>query len=85
MQSDEIDSRVERVAKYIAETGATVRNAATKFCVSKSTVHKDITTRLKYIDPELFDAVSKVLATNRAERHIRGGMATKQRFKKVGI
>lgn len=80
---EEIEERVITVAKYIAETGATVRNAAKKFEYSKSTVHKDVTERLRYIDADLFDSVRKVLDINLKERHLRGGEATKQKYKNL--
>lgn len=79
MQSS-IEARVLRLAHYISATGATVRDAASTFGVSKSTVHKDMTERLPCIDPALFAAVSKVLSVNKAERHIRGGIATHNKF-----
>lgn len=81
MFSDEIETRVTEIAEYVAETGATVRAAAKRFGVSKSTVHKDLSERLKSINGKLFAKVSAVLAQNRAERHIRGGMATKKKYK----
>ena len=81
MFNDEIDERVIKIAEYVAVTGATVRSAAQKFGVSKSTVHKDLASRLKYIDGVLFAKVSEILAKNRAERHIRGGAATKKKYK----
>lgn len=71
-----IESRVIDIASYIVETGATVRSAAKEFGVSKSTVHKDITTRLKQIDKSLAREVAAVLEINKEERHIRGGYAT---------
>ena len=77
---DEISERVKRIAEYVSVSGATVRTAAEKFGVSKSTVHKDLTVRLKYIDGELHKAIESVLAKNRAERHIRGGNATKEKY-----
>ena len=76
-----IEERVLELAEYILETNATVRAAALKFRVSKSTVHKDITERLADIDPELSRKVKTVLDANKAERHIRGGLATKQKYK----
>lgn len=76
------EDRVKRLAVYLLETGATVRAAATLFGVSKSTVHKDVTERLKYIDPVLFKQVRKVLEYNKAERHIRGGIATREKYLK---
>ncbi len=80
MFTDEIETRVAEIAEYVASTGITVRAAAEKFGVSKSTVHKDLTERLKRIDSELFTKVSEILAKNRAERHLRGGYATKRKY-----
>ena len=71
-----IESRVLDIADYIIETGATVRAAARVFGVSKSTVHKDITERLRQINKTLAASVAAVLEINREERHIRGGRAT---------
>lgn len=82
MHNDEIDERIMQVAQYIAESGATVRDAAKKFGISKSTVHKDMTGRLKYISRPLYKRVARVLEINRAERHIRGGKATKLKYLK---
>ncbi len=76
----DIRERIIKEGEFVAETGATVRATAEKFGISKSTVHKDLAKRLKGIDNELFCKVSKVLADNRAERHIRGGMATKRKY-----
>ena len=78
----DIDERVKEIALYVAETGATVRTAAKRFGISKSTVHKDLADRLKYIDSELFAVVGAILEKNRAERHLRGGEATRKKFKK---
>ncbi|MBE6036467.1 MAG: sporulation transcriptional regulator SpoIIID [Clostridiales bacterium] len=78
---DYIEERVLELAEYILETKATVRAAAQKFRVSKSTVHKDITERLVEIDPELSRQVKGILEANKAERHIRGGLATRQKYK----
>ncbi|MBQ9931387.1 MAG: sporulation transcriptional regulator SpoIIID [Firmicutes bacterium] len=77
---DYIEERVLELAAYILETGATVRSAATKFRISKSTVHKDITERLAEINPAMAQEVKSVLENNKAERHIRGGMATKEKY-----
>ena len=82
MFNDEIETRVTEIAEYVISTGATVRAAAKKFGVSKSTVHKDLTERLKPLSPELYYEASQVLAQNRAERHIRGGLATREKYKK---
>jgi len=67
-------------ANYIIENNATVRKTAKKFNISKSTVHKDVTERLQKINKILFDEVKEVLNKNKAERHIRGGMATKEKY-----
>lgn len=80
---DYIEERVMELANYILETNATVRAAAKKFRVSKSTVHKDITERLLEINPGLAHDVKTVLDNNKAERHIRGGLATQQKYKGV--
>ena len=83
MFSDEIITRVAETAEYVVNTGATVRNAAEKFGISKSTVHKDLSERLKYINGELYIKVGEVLKQNRDERHIRGGLATKRKYGKM--
>lgn len=72
--------RTLKEANYILETGATVRDTAKKFDVSKSTVHKDVSERLKSIDLVLFCAVKSVLDENLAQRHIRGGEATRKKY-----
>lgn len=78
---DYIEERVIEIANYIIESGATVREAAKVFKVSKSTVHKDVSERLPKINPTLWVGVKKVLDQNKAERHIRGGRATKIKYK----
>ena len=78
--ADTIDERACELAVYMIETGATVRSAAEKFGISKSTVHKDIQNRLPRYNQLLYQQVRKVLDTNKQERHIRGGMATKRKF-----
>lgn len=75
--------RCEIIAEYIVETGDTVRGAAAKFGISKSTVHKDITERLEKISPSLFTSVKAVLEQNKAERHLRGGEATRLKYRKM--
>lgn len=77
---DYIEERVLELAHYIIDTGATVRAAAKKFRVSKSTVHKDVTERLLEINPGLASEVKDVLENNKAERHLRGGMATREKY-----
>ncbi len=79
---EELIARVTEEAEYIAETGATVRDAAKVFHFSKSTVHKDVTERLFYIDKTLYKAVRKVLRKNLDERHLRGGNATREKYLK---
>ena len=80
--ADTFDERACDLAVYIIETGATVRNAAQHFGISKSTVHKDVSVRLPRCNVQLYKKVRKVLDRNRAERHIRGGLATKRKYKK---
>ncbi len=75
-----IEERVIKTAQYIIETKATVRQTARKFGVSKSTVHKDVTSRLELIDPTLANEARQVLDVNKQERHIRGGLATKEKY-----
>lgn len=77
---DYIEERAEEIGQYIVESGATVRQTAKKFGVSKSTVHKDVTERLVKINPFLAARIRVVLDVNKAERHIRGGMATKEKY-----
>lgn len=72
--------RCEIFAQYVIETGATVRRVANKFGISKSTVHKDLTHRLYYVNRRLFLDVKDILDKNKAERHIRGGEATRQKY-----
>lgn len=72
--------RAVTLGEYIIKTGATVRAAASVFSISKSTVHKDISERLKKIDPALYKSVKKVMDLNKSERHIRGGNATRRKY-----
>jgi putative DeoR family transcriptional regulator (stage III sporulation protein D) len=76
-----LEERAVRLAEYIIENNATVRAAAKRFGVSKSTVHKDITQRLEKQAPALWAEVKMVLEKNKAERHIRGGIATRIKYK----
>lgn len=78
---DSSEERCVALGEYISQTGATVRNAAKKFGVSKSTVHKDVTYRLKNYSIPLYKEVAKVLLKNKEERHIRGGQATREKYK----
>jgi len=77
---DYIETRAIEIANYIIENHATVRQTARQFGISKSTVHKDITERLCHFNKQLAEDAGKVLALNKAERHIRGGMATKKKY-----
>jgi len=77
-----IEERAISLARYIIDSKDTVRGAAKKFCISKSTVHKDVTERLQKINPVLAKEVREILDENKAERHIRGGMATKLKYSK---
>lgn len=72
--------RAEVLANYVIETGATVRAAAIHFGISKSTVHKDLTYKLRYSNPSLYKQVKKILELNKAERHLRGGEATRKKY-----
>lgn len=80
---DYIETRAVMLANYIIENKATVRTAAKKFCISKSTVHKDIAERLIGINPSLAKRARAVLLENKQERHIRGGMATKLKYENM--
>ncbi len=76
-----IEERACDIAVYIIENRSTVRAAAKQFGVSKSTVHKDLTERLRTVNPALYAQVRELLDINKAERHIRGGMATRRKYK----
>ena len=80
MRGDSIEQRVITLANYIIDSKDTVRGAARKFGVSKSTVHKDLSERIKKINPALAAEVRIILDENKAERQIRGGMATKLKY-----
>ena len=80
MRGITIEERAINLAQYIIDSKDTVRGAAKKFCISKSTVHKDVTERLEEIHPLLASEVKQVLEKNKSERHIRGGMATKLKY-----
>ena len=75
-----VEERAAMLGEYIIKSQATVRKAAKVFGISKSTVHKDVSERLKYINPKLYREVKVVLETNKAQRHIRGGLATRQKY-----
>ena len=78
---DYIEERAVEIAKYIIHYHSTVRQTAKQFGVSKSTVHKDVTQRLEKINPSLAKEARVILDINKSERHIRGGMATKEKYK----
>ncbi|MCY6485635.1 sporulation transcriptional regulator SpoIIID [Clostridium aestuarii] len=78
---DYIEERVLEVAKYIIESKATIRKTAKVFGVSKSTIHKDMTERLPKINPQVAQRAKDVLNLNKSERHIRGGKATRMKYK----
>ena len=80
--TDTIDDRACQLAHYIIDSGATVRAAASKFGISKSTVHKDLSQRLPQCNKFLYKQVREILEKNKAQRHIRGGMATKLKYQK---
>ncbi len=80
---DYIEERAVELANYIIENNATVRGAAKVFSLSKSSVHKDVTERLLRINPTLAARAKQVLDKNKAERHIRGGMATKHKYEEL--
>ena len=83
MEKVYIEERAIELAHYIIDTKDTVRGAAKRFGISKSTVHKDVTERLMKINPYLANEAKKVLDDNKAERHIRGGEATRQKYKQI--
>lgn len=76
-----VEERAVELGEYIIQSKATVRSAAKKFGVSKSTVHKDVSERLKLVNPQLYKKVKEVLEINKAQRHIRGGIATRNKYK----
>lgn len=80
---DYIEERVLEVANYIINSKATIRKTAKVFGVSKSTIHKDMTERLPKINPQVADQAKNILDFNKAERHIRGGKATKMKYKAI--
>lgn len=77
------EERAIKVARYIIDQKATVREAGKVFKISKSTAHKDITTRLQKLNPDLYLQVREILDINKQERHIRGGVATREKYKKI--
>ncbi len=84
MRTDGISGeRCEILAKYLVEASSTVRKTARRFGISKSTVHKDLTEKLKYVNAKLYDEAEAVLNRNKLERHIRGGNATKLKYQNM--
>ena len=75
--------RCESLGQYIIDNKATVRSAAKVFGISKSTVHQDITTRLEKVNPTMHESVKAILELNKQERHIRGGIATKEKYARI--
>ena len=80
--NSKLKERSEVFASYIIDNNGTVRQAAQFFGISKSTVHKDLVGKLKYLNPSLYSSVKVILDKNKAERHIRGGEATRRKYKK---
>lgn len=80
-----IVERALETARYILETGATVRGCAIRFKISKTTVHKDMRERLPKINPQLAEQVNRVLEDNKADRHIRGGAATRRKYEEQNL
>ena len=80
---DPIKERVLKLGEYISDTHATVRETARRFGVSISTVHKDMTQKLSALDPAMYEVVRSVLEENKAERHLRGGEATKRKYQMI--
>ena len=78
-----IEERAIKLAEYIIDNKDTVRGAAKKFGISKSTVHKDVTERLRKINPSLAEQIKMILDENKAERHIRGGEATRKKYMNI--
>ena len=76
-----VEERAVELGDYIIENNATVRAAAKKFHISKSTVHKDVSDRLQTVNPQLYGRVRHVLEVNKAQRHIRGGIATREKYR----
>lgn len=75
-----MEERAIELGNYILENKTTVRGAAKKFGISKSTVHKDVSERLRSVNPQLYCQVRKILEINKAQRHIRGGLATRRKY-----
>lgn len=82
---DYVDIRAIELGKYIVNNKTTVRAAAKEFGISKSTVHADVTARLRRLNPQLFTQVREVLDINKEERHIRGGIATREKYREFSL
>ena len=82
---DCVEKRALEIGEYIIEHKATIRTAAKHFGISKSTVHKDVSQRLIHIAPQMHTQVKEILEFNKSQRHIRGGLATKNKYQKAGI
>lgn len=82
---DTVEERAATLGAYIIEHNATVRETAKRFGISKSTVHKDVTFRLRSVNPSLYSGVRAVLEKNKSERHIRGGLATREKYRKKSL
>ena len=82
---DDLETRARELAVYLIERRTTIRDAAKHFSVSKSTVHKDLSERLKEIDRSLYVQVKEILEQNKAERHLRGGDATRRKYQKQRV
>ena len=80
MSQHSLEDRSIGLGEYLISNKATVRSTAQKFGISKSTVHKDVTERLKHVNPQLYKEVAEILQINKEERHIRGGLATKRKY-----
>lgn len=78
-----VENRATKLGEYIVENKATVRRTAKQFGISKSTVHKDVSQRLRYLNHQLYRDVKNVLDVNKAQRHIRGGLATKMKYEEM--
>lgn len=79
-----VEERAIELGEYILENKTTVRAAAKKFHISKSTVHKDVSHRLRSVNPQLYGEVRQILDINKAQRHIRGGIATREKYRHEG-
>lgn len=84
LYDDCVEKRAVELGQYIIDNKTTVRATAKHFGISKSTVHKDVSQRLRTVSPVLYSSVKEILEINKAQRHIRGGLATKNKYKKMG-